>query len=220
MENKKLMLIADDLPLSREIMKKQFSDSYYIIEAQNGTDALYLMRKYADSLDIVILDIYMPGMNGFDVLEAAKNDDMLSDIPIIAVTSDESTEINALKAGAWDFIPKSFEPTILKLRIENAINLRSYIKATAEKTKNETKSNILHYLNDMPAAFIAVKPNTEKNDIILDYCNNSYLRLCNMPESSDYEYRCLSDFLAFSDDSFRQTMFDLLFSERCMKTRS
>ena len=86
-------------------------DSYEVIYAENGREALDLMRQHAGELSIVLLDLLMPEMNGFEVMEYVKRDEQLRRIPIIVLTAEKSAELQALQMGAADFITKPFDVT-------------------------------------------------------------------------------------------------------------
>ena len=129
MESKKeRVLIVDDNEINRQVLKKILSDSYEILEADNGLAALNLLDLESSSVSAVLLDIIMPVMDGFHFLEELKNKSY-RELPIIIMTGskDADTEEKALRAGACDFVTKPFQPIILLSRLENAI-ARSQIR--------------------------------------------------------------------------------------------
>lgn len=116
----KTMLIADDIALNLAILENIFQAEYKILKALNGRQALDLMA--AEEIDIVILDIVMPEVDGFEVLETMKKDPRLADIPVIIATSDvEGNEAKALTLGADDFITKPYNPVVVFKRVENIL---------------------------------------------------------------------------------------------------
>lgn len=209
------MLIADDENVNRAILCQQFKDSFEFLEADNGIRTIELMKEYAAKIDIVLLDIYMPGMDGFGVLREVQRSEQLRGFPIIAVTGDESAETEALSLGAWDFIHKLSSPEVLKIRIENVIRRKSFMKLASERVKSEARSGVFHYLNDMPPAFIAVK--NSPNGLIVDYCNRSYLKICGktdfIPGISAGEY------LPFGYDGFGDILSELSVSDNISETK-
>lgn len=215
MENKRLMLIADDENINRGILRQQFSENFEFLEAADGIQTLELMKNYAPKLDVVLLDIYMPGLDGFGVLREIQNTELLRGVPVIAITGDETAETEALSLGAWDFIHKLSSPEVLKIRIENVIRRKNYMKLAAERVKSETRSGVFHYLNDMPPAFIAVK--YSPNGLTVDYCNRSYLKICGrmdfIPGTSAEEY------LAFGKEGFGDILSELSVSGKISETR-
>ncbi len=104
-----LVLVVDDQEINRDALGVILEDDYEVIYAENGKDALEMMEQNADKLSIVLLDLMMPVMNGFDVLEHVRNDEQLRQIPIIVLTADKSAELRALQLGAADFITKPFD---------------------------------------------------------------------------------------------------------------
>lgn len=103
------VLVADDQELNRDILGMILEDYYDVIYAENGSQALELISENIDSLSIVMLDIFMPGMDGFEVLCRMKADEDMKDIPVIVLTSEKSAELKALELGAADFITKPFD---------------------------------------------------------------------------------------------------------------
>ena len=122
---KKSILVVEDQDASRSQLKALFADIYDVVEAENGEQALEILEKdrYKHSIYLIILDLLMPGMTGFDVLDKIKNDSVYSDIPVIVVTSDSDveSEIEALHRGATDLIIKPYNPKVVYHRVTNAI---------------------------------------------------------------------------------------------------
>ena len=119
------ILVVDDSEINRRILEKILSTDYKVIQAKNGKEALDILKSRQDGISAVLLDIVMPVMDGYGFLEAVREDDTLSKIPII-VTADETertAEIRALSMGANDFAAKPYNPPVLKRRLMNTINL-------------------------------------------------------------------------------------------------
>lgn len=117
------MLIVDDDDNDREFLSGIFSGTFAVITAKNGETALSQIRRYGNSISIVILDLNMPNMNGFDVMANMKESSMLVDLPVIAVTSDASEEnyLNAIAAGASDLLTKPINARLAKLKVESVM---------------------------------------------------------------------------------------------------
>ena len=116
------ILIVDDNEMNREMLSRHLErQGHTIIEAENGIDALSTLEQHA--VDIIILDIMMPGMNGYQVLERIKSDQNLRFIPVIMISAldDMDSIIRCIEMGAEDYLPKSFDPVLLKARIEAGI---------------------------------------------------------------------------------------------------
>ncbi len=119
-----LVLVVDDQEINRDALGIILEDDYDVIYAQNGKEALNAMHEHIDELVIVLLDLMMPVMDGFEVLETVRNDEDLRKIPIIVLTSDKSAELRALQMGAADFITKPFDAhEVILARVGRIIEL-------------------------------------------------------------------------------------------------
>ena len=107
--HRRLVLVVEDQDINRDVLGMILEDEYDIIYATNGKEALESMQEYIDRLSIVLLDLMMPVMDGFEVLEAVRDDPGMQRIPIIVLTADKSAELRALKLGAADFITKPYD---------------------------------------------------------------------------------------------------------------
>ncbi|MGN0940472.1 MAG: putative bifunctional diguanylate cyclase/phosphodiesterase [Selenomonadaceae bacterium] len=118
---KSVMLIVDDVEINRVILAQFFKGEYEIVEAENGEEALKILNER--KVDIVMLDIVMPVMDGFEVLSRMKHDERFSDIPVIATTarSEGDSEVRAMEMGAADFITKPYNPTVVRIRVRNVM---------------------------------------------------------------------------------------------------
>ena len=141
--NKKLtILIVDDAELNRRILKNIFEDDYRIIEAEDGNKAIKVLKR-EEKIDVILLDIIMPTLNGFEFLKLIKKHEKFKDIPVIVNTQagEEKNECMALKLGADDFIAKPYNSEIVKRRVSNIIekhilkheNMKQKIKDTTER---------------------------------------------------------------------------------------
>ena len=119
-----LVLVVDDQEINRDALGIILEDDYDIIYAENGKQALDIMHEHIDDLVIVLLDLMMPVMTGFEVLEAVNKDEDLKKIPIIVLTSEKSAELQALQMGAADFITKPFDAhEVILARVSRIIEL-------------------------------------------------------------------------------------------------
>ena len=121
MEKKLFMLIVDDVETNRVILSQFFKNEYVIIEAVNGKEALDILEK--QPIDIVLLDLVMPVMDGFELLATMKKTDKLASIPVIATTArnEGDSEVRAMEMGAADFVTKPYNPTITRCRVHNVM---------------------------------------------------------------------------------------------------
>ena len=131
---KRLILVADDEMINREILGHLLSQDYEVLYAEDGRQALDLIRMHRDTLSLVLLDLLMPVMSGMEVLTAVRRDPELSNIPVIVVTSDQSAEVESLGIGATDFISKPYpQPGVILARVLRTIELsedREIIQST------------------------------------------------------------------------------------------
>ena len=121
---RKHILIVDDVEMNREIMGGLLAEDYEITYAADGIEALEVLRNYKDEIDLILLDLLMPNKNGLEVLSEMQVDEDLMSIPVIVLTVDQASELDCLKIGAMDFIPKPYpDIEIVKARISKCIEL-------------------------------------------------------------------------------------------------
>lgn len=121
MEKKPVMLIVDDVEMHRAILAQFFKAEYDLLEAASGSEVLELLAE--KTVDIMLLDLVMPGMDSFDLLAMLKRDERLAPIPVIVTTarSERAVEVRAMEMGAADFITKPYNPTIVRCRVKNVM---------------------------------------------------------------------------------------------------
>ena len=131
---KRLILIADDEAINRELLINMLEDEYDLITAADGREAYEQIDKNRDMLSLVLLDLLMPEIHGLDLLRKLKEDAVLSQIPVIVMTADKEAEVDSLNLGAIDFIPKPFpEQKVILARVLRTIELsedRQIIQST------------------------------------------------------------------------------------------
>ncbi len=121
---RRLILIVDDEPINRAMLRMILEEEYDIIEAADGEEAMRLVGERAATLSLMLLDLLMPGINGLEVLRRMKGDLALQSIPVIVMTADQSAEVESLRLGAIDFIPKPYpQPEVIHARILRTIEL-------------------------------------------------------------------------------------------------
>jgi len=155
MTNKKdIVLIVDDMDMNRLILESILCDDYEILQAENGLVAIDLLYNAVDLPAIVLLDIMMPEMDGFEVLDLIKSNTRTANIPVVFITAAdiESTETRGLRGGAVDYVSKPFNPDVVKARVDNHIELKRYrdnLEETVEKKVLQlvkSKENMLETL--------------------------------------------------------------------------
>ncbi len=122
MEKKKIIVI-DDIEMNRMILKEAFKKEYDVLEAENGAVGLEKIKENQDSLSAVFLDIIMPEMDGFGVLQELNISSLIQKIPVFLITTDATSAVieRAYDYGAVDVIPKPFNIMVIKRRVQNMI---------------------------------------------------------------------------------------------------
>ena len=123
---KSTILIVEDQDVNRMILSQIVSTKYDVLEARNGLEALTVLKKEAPRIALILLDLTMPVMNGYDFLEKKNQDASLAAIPVIITTTNNSMndEVRALSCGATEYIVKPYTPQVLLRRIESILKLQ------------------------------------------------------------------------------------------------
>ncbi len=121
---KKSVLIVDDEAVNRKLLGYMIESEYNVIYAENGVQALSVIRDNVGIISLVLLDLLMPKMDGYEVLKHMKRDKHMKLIPVIVLTSENSAEVKSLKLGAVDFIQKPYSmPEVILARVRRSIEL-------------------------------------------------------------------------------------------------
>ena len=122
---KQQILIVDDSEINREILKEILKEDYRILEAANGEECLEQLERYGTGISLVLLDIVMPEMDGFEVLAAMNQNHWIEDIPVIMISSEDSDSYirRAYEMGVSDYISCPFDAKIVYQRVLNMIKL-------------------------------------------------------------------------------------------------
>lgn len=133
---KYLMLIVEDNKIDSEMLAFIFRNDFKIERARDGKTALMLMRHYGSAISVVLLDLIMPGMDGFAVLEEMSKRPDISSIPTIVVSGDDKREtgLRAIRAGAADFVMKPVDPDIIRVRVQSAISKAENARLRAQNS--------------------------------------------------------------------------------------
>lgn len=124
LKRRHLVLVIEDQEINRDVLGMILEDDYDVIYAENGAIGMDMIREYQDKLSIILLDLIMPVMDGFEVLRQLKEDEKLKMIPVIVLTAEKDAELRALNAGALDFITKPFDMhEIIQARVSRIIEL-------------------------------------------------------------------------------------------------
>ena len=143
---KPLILIVDDCDMNREILREILSSDYSIVEACGGEEALSMIHQFGTGISLVLLDIVMPGMDGFEVLSYMNQDHTIEDIPVIMISSEDSEAFirRAYEMGASDYVSRPFDAKVVYRRVTNNIKLyakqRRLIRMVTEQIREREKN--------------------------------------------------------------------------------
>lgn len=141
------LLVVDDSEMNREILKEILGKEYQILEACDGEEALKMLEQYGTEISLVLLDIIMPKMDGFEVLAYMNRDKWIEDIPVIMISSEgsESYIRRAYELGASDYISRPFDAKVVYQRVINMIKLyakqRRLIHLVTDQIYEKEKNN-------------------------------------------------------------------------------
>ena len=124
-QNKPKILIVDATEFNRAILKEILEETYEIIEADGGNEALHKIDEYGMKISLVLLDIIMPEKDGFEVLKYMEEERLISDIPVIIISSEDSANYirRAYEMGVSDYINRPFDANIVYQRVSNTVKL-------------------------------------------------------------------------------------------------
>ena len=167
MNEKQTILIVDDSKFNRDILKEILGETYHYLEAENGNQAIQLVGDNL-GIDLILLDIHMPQMDGFEVLEMMNKSQCINETPVIMISSEESVTMmrKAYEMGITDYITRPFDSVIVKKRVQNTLELYA------------NQKRLINVVVDQ------VYEKEENNDIMLRILSN-VLGSCNS-ESSEH----------------------------------
>ena len=144
--NRQKILIVDDSELNREMLKAILGEEYDYAEAEDGAQAI-LMLQQDMNIDLVLLDINMPKMDGFDVLEIMNLRHWISEVPVIIISSESDVDFirRGYDLGASDYISRPFDLTVVRRRVENTLMLyvrqKRLVRLVEEQVYEREKTN-------------------------------------------------------------------------------
>ena len=132
------ILIVDDSDLNRAIMRDIFKNDFTVLEATNGEEALIIIQQYNYRVDVILLDLFMPVMDGVEFLNLKKQNEMMADIPVVVITADDTVaqQVNVLELGASDYVVKPIVADILMRRVNNVMESRYQYKKMLKQYYN------------------------------------------------------------------------------------
>ena len=134
------ILLVDDEPMNLHLLIESLKDSYELLVATNGPEALKIARS-GPTPDLILLDVMMPEIDGYEVISRLKHDDDTGEIPVMFITalSEAENEAKGLELGAVDYITKPFNLRITKARIKTHLDLRGMHFLVKELLKERTR---------------------------------------------------------------------------------
>ena len=154
MKNK--ILVVDDALMNRDILKEILKDTYDILEAEDGKSALEILDAENNEISAILLDLVMPVMDGFEVLEEMNARKMIEKIPVLIISGENSTqnEQRCFDLGIADFIGKPFNARLVRKRVQNA--------AEHYANRNELEAKVEEQTNVLRKAYITLKSQAEQ----------------------------------------------------------
>lgn len=135
---KQRLLIVDDSKMNREMLKEILTDAYDFVEAENGKEAIDIIETNIH-IDLMLLDIHMPVMDGYEVLEIMNRKNWINKIPVIMISAEESNKsmTHCYELGIIDYVPRPFNALIVERRVQNTLQLYADQKELAQMVKDQ-----------------------------------------------------------------------------------
>ena len=152
------ILVVDDNASNRDLLSRRLQrHRHTVLQAEDGATALALVEK--EALDLILLDLMMPGINGYDVLKLLKRDPRFRDIPVIMISalSELDSIVRCIEAGADDYLAKPFDPTLLRARVGSSLekkHMRDREREMVKALRIEKERSEQLLLNILPQAIV------------------------------------------------------------------
>lgn len=192
---KRTVLVVDDEDVNRALLGAIIEQKYNVLYANDGKEALDQIKKNADNLSLVLLDIFMPEMNGYEVLSEINNDAKLKKIPIIVLTSEKSAEVKSLDLGAADFLSKPYDlPEVILARVQHSIQLFED-KKIIQATENDSLTNLYSpkFFFEYGQQYDKRHPSHEMDSIVIDFSRFHLLNELHGRETGDTVLRKIAE---------------------------
>lgn len=136
-DKKYTILIVEDNEINREVLASILENDFNLLMAEDGSVAMRILEEYSTRIDLMLLDLVMPVMDGYEVLQTVKKDEKLKEIPVIVTTANESVdeEMRCLQMGAADFVLKPYNPIVVRLRVDGIFRLRESTQSNMQKSR-------------------------------------------------------------------------------------
>lgn len=136
------ILVVDDAEVNRELLRAILEDEYIVDTAKDGEEAIYRLREYREDISALLLDLQMPRMDGFAVMEEIRKNGWLQKLPVLIISGEDSVDIEnrCFDLGVLDFIHKPFEASIVKNRIKNTVELFACKNQLEREVERQTEA--------------------------------------------------------------------------------
>lgn len=162
------ILVVDDLEVNRDMLSRRLRQlGHFVVTAASGREALSLLQE--NTCDLVLLDLMMPEMDGYQVLQAIKADQSLLHLPVIMVSANDEMEnvIKCIESGAEDYLPKPFNPVLLRARVEASLQKKKIYDREAQRQvelEERVRSQVKEITSAQLAAIFAMSKLAESRD--------------------------------------------------------
>ena len=205
---KRRVLIVDDEMINRELLSAILSQNYEIATASNGREAMDALAQPDADFSLILLDLLMPVMDGFEVIERCKADEHLRRIPIIVMTSEKSAEVRSIRMGASDFITKPYRmPEVILARCERIIELSEEKRLIRSIEKDKATGLYIKVFFDAYIKRLLPSLNCSMDAVVL--------KLSGADETTLSEAARLFSDIVFNDDGLACRADDLTFYAFC-----
>lgn len=164
----KKVLIVDDMEVNRDMLIDILEADYEVLEAENGKQALEMIEEHLNELSVILLDLVMPEMDGWEVLDILKKKGWMKKVPVLIISGEQSlqAEKKCFDFGVSDFIRKPFDDTLVSKRVGNIAELFVYKNSLEEKVEEQTQTLKKQYQVLKFQAAKLQKSNTNVIDIL------------------------------------------------------
>ena len=137
--SKQQILIVDDSALNRELLAAILETDYRVQEAENGRECMDKLYELGEDIALILLDINMPEMNGFEVLQAMNENHTIEDIPVIMISSDDSEDVirKSYELGVSDYVSRPFDASVVYRRVSNTVKLYTKQRRLVRMVSNQ-----------------------------------------------------------------------------------
>lgn len=168
---KRTVLVVDDEDVNRMMLGTILEQKYSVLYAKDGKEALDIIRSRSENLSLVLLDLLMPILDGYQVLSEINADSKLKKIPVIVLTSEKSAEIKSLELGAADFLSKPYDlPEVILARVQHSIQLFE-TNTIIQATENDGLTNLYtpEFFIEYGHLYDQRHPDYEMDAVVIDF---------------------------------------------------